>query len=75
MRLCFLGPICAGALALAACVESTPTDGGAAHIGVVADGNRLTLDLTLRVTPGANDDEDEYAFESYAVELNCSYTG
>lgn len=40
-----------------------------------ADGQRLTLDLLIRVTPGANDDADEYAFESLAVTLHCSYTG
>jgi hypothetical protein len=36
---------------------------------------RLSLDLELLITPGANDDADEYLFESMAVELHCSYTG
>lgn len=40
-----------------------------------ADGLRVTLDLVLRVTPGANDDEDEFVFESQAVALACSHTG
>jgi hypothetical protein len=40
-----------------------------------ADGQRLSLDLVLRVTPGANDDADEFEFESRAVTLACSHTG
>jgi hypothetical protein len=39
------------------------------------DGQRLSLDLVLRVTPGANDDEDVFVFESRAVTLGCSHTG
>jgi hypothetical protein len=40
-----------------------------------ADGQRLSLDLVLRVTPGANSDENEFEFESYGVTLTCSHTG
>jgi len=36
---------------------------------------RVGLSLVLRVTPGANDDADEFEFESQAVELVCSHTG
>lgn len=39
-----------------------------------ADGQRVTVNLVLRVTPGANDDADEFEFESLAVSLHCSYT-
>ncbi|WP_146157420.1 hypothetical protein [Enhygromyxa salina] len=39
------------------------------------DGLRVTLSVLMRVTPGANDGEDEFEFESLAVELNCSFTG
>ena len=39
------------------------------------DGLRVTLDLVLKVTPGANDGEDEFVFESLAVDLGCSFTG
>jgi hypothetical protein len=35
---------------------------------------RVTVNLVLRVTPGANDDIDEFEFESQAVELHCSFT-
>ncbi len=37
--------------------------------------DRITLDLLLRVTPGANDDADELVFESISVALHCSHTG
>lgn len=47
-------------------------DGGQA---AEADGQRLSLDLVLRVTPGANSDENEFEFESQAVSLGCSFTG
>jgi hypothetical protein len=40
-----------------------------------ADELRVTVNFVLRVTPGANDDEDEYEYESMAVALGCSYTG
>jgi hypothetical protein len=36
---------------------------------------RVGLSLVLRVTPGANDDADEFEFEAMAVELGCSHTG
>lgn len=39
------------------------------------DGQRLSLDLVLRVTPGAHSDEAEFVFESLAVSLGCSHTG
>ena len=39
-----------------------------------ADEQRVTVNLVLRVTPGANDDEDELEFESRAVVLHCSFT-
>ena len=40
-----------------------------------ADGPRVSLDLALRVAPGANDEEDEFIFESMAVAFHCSFTG
>jgi hypothetical protein len=40
-----------------------------------ADGQRVSLDLLLRVTPGANDEADEFEFESLAVTFNCTFTG
>jgi hypothetical protein len=40
-----------------------------------ADELRVTVNLVLRVTPGANDDADEFEFESRAVTLHCSFTG
>lgn len=40
-----------------------------------ADSHRVSLDLVLRVTPGANDDADEFEFESRSVALGCSFTG
>lgn len=39
------------------------------------DQQRVTLDLVLRVTPGANDADDEFLLESLAVALHCSHTG
>ena len=36
---------------------------------------RVTLDLALRVTPGANDEADELVFESISIALHCSHTG
>lgn len=39
-----------------------------------ADELRVTLNLLLRVTPGANDDADELEFESLAVTLHCTFT-
>lgn len=36
---------------------------------------RVSLSVVLRVTPGANDDADEFEFESQAVTLHCSHTG
>jgi hypothetical protein len=36
---------------------------------------RVGLSVVLRVTPGANDDADEFEFEAMAVELGCSHTG
>lgn len=35
---------------------------------------RVTLSLVLRVTPGANDDADEFEFEQQAVALHCTHT-
>lgn len=43
--------------------------------GEDADELRVSLDLLLRVTPGANDEADEFEFESLAVALHCSHTG
>jgi hypothetical protein len=43
--------------------------------GTEVDELRVSLDLTLRVTPGANDADDELEFEAHAVTLICSYTG
>lgn len=40
-----------------------------------ADELRVTLDLVLHVTPGANDGEDEFEYESLAVDLGCVFTG
>lgn len=40
-----------------------------------ADELRVSLSVVLRVTPGANDDADEFEFESQAVTLHCSHTG
>ncbi|MFO7567198.1 MAG: hypothetical protein R6X02_31425, partial [Enhygromyxa sp.] len=40
-----------------------------------AEGQRVSLDLLLRVTPGANDEADEFEFESLAVSFGCSHTG
>ncbi|NJK32516.1 MAG: hypothetical protein HC927_08955 [Deltaproteobacteria bacterium] len=40
-----------------------------------ADGDRVSLDLVLRVTPGANDDADEFDLGPTAVVLHCSHTG
>lgn len=42
--------------------------------GEDVDELRLSLDLVLRVTPGANDGEDEFEFESRAVQLACTHT-
>ncbi|MFO7566561.1 MAG: hypothetical protein R6X02_28215, partial [Enhygromyxa sp.] len=39
-----------------------------------AEGQRVSLDLLLRVTPGANDEADEFEFESLAVSFGCSHT-
>jgi hypothetical protein len=39
------------------------------------DANRVSIEIMLRVTPGANSAENEYLFESQAVELTCSHTG
>jgi hypothetical protein len=39
------------------------------------DSPRVALDLRLRVTPGANDDEDTFDLESLAVTVHCSHTG
>jgi hypothetical protein len=40
-----------------------------------ADEQRVTLSLVLRVTPGANDGEDEFEFENMAVTLHCAHAG
>lgn len=40
-----------------------------------ADEQRISLQLELRVTPGVNGEEDEFGFESLAVDLGCSHTG
>ena len=40
-----------------------------------ADELRVTLNLSLRVTPGANDDADDFEFESMAVALHCAHAG
>jgi hypothetical protein len=40
-----------------------------------ADGQRVSLNLVMRVTPGANDDASEFEFESLAVTLHCTHTG
>jgi hypothetical protein len=47
-------------------------DGGQA---AEADGQRVSLDLVLRVKPGANSDQNEFEFESQSVSLGCSFTG
>jgi hypothetical protein len=39
------------------------------------DEERVTLHLELRITPGANDDADDFVFESQSVTLNCVYIG
>jgi hypothetical protein len=40
------------------------------------DSQRVALDLLLRVTPGANGDEDDtFDLESLAVTVHCSHTG
>lgn len=40
-----------------------------------ADSDRVSIDLVLRTTPGANDGEDLQTFESQAVQVNCTHTG
>jgi hypothetical protein len=40
-----------------------------------SESERVTLNLKLRVAPGANDDEDEFVFESLEVTLTCSDVG
>jgi hypothetical protein len=40
-----------------------------------ADAQRVSLDLVLEVSPGANDDADEFEFQSRSVTLVCSHTG
>ena len=36
---------------------------------------RVTLDLTVRMSPGANDESDDSVFESHTVGLNCVFAG
>ena len=42
---------------------------------VSSDEARFSVNLTLRISPGANDDADAHTFEALAVVLHCSYTG
>jgi hypothetical protein len=43
--------------------------------GEAVDGARVTLDLEIHISPGANDELDAFVFESLAVELHCTHTG
>lgn len=64
-------------LELRGSLPDTHTDWGLCLSGQAEeeDEQRLSLDLELRITPGANSDADEHLFESMAVELGCSHTG
>lgn len=64
-------------IALRGSIPDTHTDWGLCSQpqGDQADGLRVTLDLELHISPGANDARDEVVFESLAVELHCTHTG
>ena len=49
--------------------------------GLCADGqaeaedeHRVSLNLSMLVTPGANDEADEFEIEAYSMTLHCSFT-
>jgi hypothetical protein len=58
-------------------IPDTHDDWGLCADAQAEDANelRVTVNLLFLVTPGANDEEDEFEFESRAVELHCSFTG
>ena len=62
---------------LSGSIDATGTEWGLCAAGPdeEADELRVTMDLHLRITPGANDEADDIVFESQSVALNCVFVG
>jgi hypothetical protein len=58
-------------------IDSNGSDWGLCASGAdeETDELRVTMDLHLRITPGANDEADDFVIESQSVALNCVFVG